>query len=92
MELEPISAEQMLMLIKAAPALLPVAPDHADADHIQHRRLDEVHSCFRCDGRSHYTFLVRVTGGTGEAKRWLDLCAGCTHWLRVAIDPYLRRA
>lgn len=88
--MEPNAGERMLMLIKATPALLPIAPDHADADHIEHRRLDEVHHCFRCGTRARYVFLVHLTEGHRRAKRWLDLCADCTHWLRVAIDPYLR--
>lgn len=72
------SADGMLYLLRAEPTLLPRAPDDVTAAQMDHRRLDEVHACLRCGKRAQCAFVA----DTDLGKRWLDLCAACTHWLR----------
>ncbi len=75
---DPVSADGMLYLIRAEPSLLPAAPSGVDvAKAIEHRRHDEVHTCFRCGGRAQCAFVAHTEMG----DRWLDLCADCAAWV-----------
>jgi hypothetical protein len=71
----------MLYLLKAEPTLLPEALPDASAAHIDHRRLDEAHTCLRCGDPAACAFIA----ATHIGPRWLDLCHECTHWLRTSL-------
>lgn len=70
-------AEGMLHLLQAEPTLLSEAPDDANAEHIDHRRLDSVHPCLRCGQRAQVAYIATTDIG----NRWLDLCADCNAWM-----------
>lgn len=74
-------AEGMLHLLKAEPTLLPAAPLNTTAQQIDHRRLDEMHSCLRCGQPARLAYVASTELG----PRWLDLCMKCGHWLRTAL-------
>lgn len=78
---ETSAGEGFLLLLKAEPTLLPEAPADAAGEHIERRRLDEVHACLRCGGRADCAFIAATELG----PRWLDLCNGCTRWLRNSL-------
>lgn len=77
-------ADAFLGFIRDNPSLLPEAPEPVEyagtALAIRRRALDEVHQCVRCPRPAVLAFIA-YTGTTG-GHRWLDLCAGCAHWLR----------
>lgn len=74
----------LLTLVATEPTLFPPAPLAAltDSRHLDHRRLDEVHTCLGCGQRAHSAFLAETKIG----PRWLDLCAECTYRLRREDD------
>lgn len=75
-------AEGMLHLLEAEPTLLPEVPDAGvTARQMDHRRLDEIHSCLRCAARANRALVA----DTSEGPRWLDLCAECYEWLRGSL-------
>lgn len=84
---DPNPAERMLLLLRANPTLLPLAPEDADGEHIEHRRNDEVHMCLRCGQRAQCAFIAHTQEGMEERRRWLDLCYECAHWLRTTLPP-----
>lgn len=78
-------ADTFLWLLKANPTLLDAAPPGPVGltRAMEHRRLDEIHSCLRCGERAH----CAVIAGTELGNRWLDLCHPCTNWLRANVTP-----
>lgn len=78
-------ADGMLHLIKANPTLLPPAPSDWSAQAIEHRRNTEVHACLRCGNHAQCAYVA----DTDLGPRWLDLCWGCSHWVRTTAtqDP-----
>ncbi len=76
------AVEVLLYRLKAEPTLLPAAPPNAGAEHIEHRRLDEVHACWRCGGGAR----IALIAATELGSRWLDLCHGCYAWLQRGLD------
>lgn len=76
------AADGMLHLLAAEPTLLLAAPADATAQQIDHRRLNEVHSCLRCGEPARCAYVA----ATWIGPRWLDLCMACDHWLRSAVS------
>ncbi len=72
-------ADALLYLLRGNPTLLPEAPPDTTAEQMDHRRLDEVHACLRCGKRAQCAIVAHTEIG----NRWLDLCHGCTNWLRM---------
>jgi hypothetical protein len=81
------AAEGMLTLLAVNPTLLPPAPEHADGEHIEHRRRDEIHTCLRCGQRAACAYIARSKSKIHPdvGPRWLDLCAVCEHWLLTSL-------
>jgi hypothetical protein len=75
-------AADFLHLLAAEPTLLPPASASDGAREMDHRRLDEVHSCLRCGKRAQQVFIAHTKIG----PRWLDLCIACRHWLEQLVD------
>ena len=83
------TAEGLLHLLRAEPALLPAAPADAGPEHIEHRRRDEIHECLRCGARAMCAYLAEAKDDprwAGLGKRWLDLCPDCDQWLRRGLS------
>lgn len=78
-ELQTGPAAGMMLLLQSEPTLLDQAPDEAGAEDIDHRRLDEVHTCLRCGKRAHVAYVADLKEA---GNRWLDFCAACDSWLR----------
>lgn len=73
------SADGLLYLLRANPTLLPVAPPNVTAAMMTFRAKDQVHACLRCGKRAQCAYVAE----TSQSRRWLDLCAACSHWLRT---------
>jgi hypothetical protein len=74
----------MLYHLRANPTLLDPAPTDRDTwgSAITHRSEDEVHACLRCGEQAQ----IAVIAETPDRPRWLDLCFGCMHWLRMKLN------
>lgn len=84
------AVEGMLTLLAVEPTLLPPAPEHADGDHMEHRRRDEIHSCLRCGQRAMCAYIVASKKHPEAGPRWLDLCPACDYWLRTNLPEEWR--
>lgn len=76
-------ADGLLHLLRAEPSLLPPAPTGVTAAQMEDRRQCEVHPCLRCGEHAQCTYVASTKLG----PRWLDLCWGCSHWLRSGLSP-----
>jgi hypothetical protein len=80
----PAGTAAFLILLNEYPTLLDPAPADmtAAAAQMDHRAHGEIHDCLRCPGRAQVAHVIRTKAGL----RWLDLCAGCAHWVRRANE------
>jgi hypothetical protein len=78
----PAGIAAFLHLMAAEPTLMDPAPTAPTAAQIDHRSYDEVHACLRCGGRAQVALVAHTKAG----DRWLDLCAGCSHWAQRANE------
>jgi hypothetical protein len=71
-----------LRLLRDQPALMDPAPATVASAHIGYRIRDEIHACLRCGRRAQVVYVAATFAG----PRWLDLCALCARWARLANE------